>query len=105
MQSILNRLLGKIIYLIVDHVYQSSLYKISLRRYSILAKYAVSIIYCNYSGCRVHRSRFTVDIHSIRRGLWQESDELLIYIQIETKYFRPMIQQYFISLTPGPDLV
>jgi hypothetical protein len=35
--------------------------------------------------------------------LWQEPDKLLIYFQIETKYFRPMIRQYFISLTPGPD--
>jgi len=34
----------------------------------------------NDSGCLVHRSTFTVDIHSIRRGLWQESDELLIYL-------------------------
>ena len=44
-------------------------------------------------------SRFTVDIHAIQHGLWQESDELLIYLQIETKYFRLMIRQYFISLT------
>jgi len=31
--------------------------------------------------------------------VWQEPDELLIYLQIETKCFRLMIQQYFISLT------
>jgi len=53
----------------------------------------------SYSVCRVHRSRFTVDIHAIQHGWWQESDELLIYLQIEIKYFRPMIRQYFISLT------
>jgi len=46
-----------------------------------------------------------VDIQVIRGGLWQESDELLMYLQIETKYFQLMIRQYCISLTPGPDLV
>jgi len=54
---------------------------------------------------RLSGSPFTVDFHAIQHGLWQESDELLIYLQIETKYFRLMIRQYFISLTPGPDLV
>jgi len=61
-------------------------------------------IYGNCSGCQVHRSGFTVDIHSIRRGLWQESDELLIYLQIETKFFILIIRQYFISLTVNLEL-
>jgi hypothetical protein len=45
-----------------------------------------------------------VDIQVIWGGLWQESDELLMYLQIETKYFQLMIRPYCISLTPGPDL-
>jgi hypothetical protein len=47
---------------------------------------------------------FMVDIQVIRPNLWQEPDELLMYLQIETKYFRLMIQKVCISLTPGPDL-
>jgi hypothetical protein len=45
-----------------------------------------------------------VDIQVIQGDLCQEPDELLMYLQIETKYFQPMIGQYCISLTPGPDL-
>jgi len=37
--------------------------------------------------------------------VWQESDELLIYLQIETKCVKLMIRQYFISLTVNPDSI
>jgi len=64
--------------------------------------YLIKFIYRLKLITQVQSSGFTVDIHSIRRGLWQEPDELLIYLQIETKYFRLMIRQYFISLTLNP---
>jgi len=56
-------------------------------------------------------SRLTSMQYSVARAaqalpprVWQESDELLIYLQIATKYFRLMIRQYFISLTVNLEL-